>query len=112
MTGAPPEADPAAAHALIAESGAILIDVREDDEWAAGHAPAAVHVPLGSLDPSDYTPDRTLVVVCRSGARSSKAAMALAAAGRTAHNLIGGMKAWHEDGRPVVRDDGTPGAVI
>ncbi len=38
MTGAPPEADPAAAHALIAESGAILIDVREDDEWAAGHA--------------------------------------------------------------------------
>ena len=34
MTGAPPEADPAAAHALIAESGAILIDVREDDEWA------------------------------------------------------------------------------
>ncbi|MBJ7323855.1 MAG: rhodanese-like domain-containing protein, partial [Rhodococcus sp.] len=53
-----------------------------------------------------------LVVVCRSGARSSKAVAALTDAGRAAHNLSGGMKAWHEDGRPVVRDDGTPGAVI
>ncbi|MBJ7325591.1 MAG: rhodanese-like domain-containing protein, partial [Rhodococcus sp.] len=53
-----------------------------------------------------------LVVVCRSGARSSKAVAALTDADRTAHNLSGGMMAWHEDGRPVVRDDGTPGSVI
>ena len=112
MTGAPPEADPAAAHALIAESGAILIDVREDDEWAAGHAPDAVHVRLGDLDPAAYPPEQKLVVVCRSGARSSTAVAALTDAGRAAHNLSGGMKAWHEDGRPVVRDDGTPGSVI
>ena len=89
MTGAPPEADPAAAHALIAESGAILIDVREDDEWAAGHAPDAVHVRLGDLDPAAYPPEQKLVVVCRSGARSSTAVAALTDAGRAEARAIG-----------------------
>ena len=110
MTEAPPEADPAAAHALIAESGATLIDVREDDEWAAGHAPDAVHVRLGDLDPAAYPPEQKLVVVCRSGARSSTAVAALTDAGRAAHNLSGGMKAWHEDGRPEAATRGQAAA--
>jgi len=86
--------------------------VREDDEWAAGHAPAAVHVPLGVLDPSAFSPEQPLVIVCRSGARSGRAVTALSAAGRTAHNLAGGMKAWKASGLNVIRDDGAPGAVI
>lgn len=112
MTTPRPELDPAAAAALLADSTATLIDVREDDEWAAGHAPDAVHVRLGDLDPGAYAPDQTLVVVCRSGARSSKAVAALTDAGRTAHNLAGGMKAWHSAGHSVIRDDGAAGSVI
>jgi rhodanese-related sulfurtransferase len=90
----------------------MLIDVREDDEWGAGHAPGAVHVRLGDLDPAAYTSEQILVVVCRSGARSSKAVAALTDAGRTAHNLAGGMKAWASAGQSVIRDDGTAGSVI
>ena len=106
------DVDPTAARQLIDEGAATLLDVREDDEWKAGHAPAAVHVPLGRLNPDDLTSDRTLVVVCRSGGRSSKAAAALAAAGLQVHNLAGGMQAWERVGLPVVRDDNEPGTVI
>ena len=53
-----------------------------------------------------------LVVVCRSGGRSSKAATKLATAGLAVHNLSGGMTAWQKAGHPVLRDDGTPGTVI
>ncbi|MHB8718401.1 MAG: rhodanese-like domain-containing protein [Candidatus Dormibacteria bacterium] len=94
--------------------GAILVDVREDDEWAAGHAPAARHIPLSHLPahlPRLRAGDEH-IVVCRSGSRSARAQAALAQAGMTVHNLDGGMRAWHDAGLPVVRDDGSPGAVI
>lgn len=106
------DVDVATASRMIEDSAATLLDVREDDEWAAGHAPGAVHVPLRELDPAAYSPGRTLVVVCRSGARSSKAAAALADAGLPVHNLAGGMSAWQRAGRPVIRDDDTRGTVI
>lgn len=108
------DVDPTTAHQMVEAASATLIDVRENDEWAAGHAPRAVHVPLGALDPSAHggTDTAPLIVVCRSGARSSKAASTLAGAGLPVHNLAGGMKAWQSAGHPVVRDDGTPGTVI
>ncbi|WP_413232700.1 rhodanese-like domain-containing protein [Mycolicibacterium sp. 050158] len=93
------------------ESGSRLLDVREDDEWLAGHAPAAEHRPLGLVDPADYATSDTIVLVCRSGGRSAKAAAALQSAGLTVVNLEGGMTAWAREGRPVVRDDGTPGTI-
>ncbi|ANE79945.1 thiosulfate sulfurtransferase [Mycobacterium adipatum] len=107
-----PEVDPIAAMRLVDESGAILLDVREDDEWAAGHAPGAVHLRLGRLDPRTFGASAPVVAVCRSGNRSGSAARKLAAAGVTVYNLVGGMKAWREAGRPVIRDDGTPGTVL
>ncbi len=96
-----------------AEAGQVhLIDVREDDEWAAGHAALATHTPLGSLDPAAVPTDRPLVAVCRSGGRSGKAALALADAGRDVQNMVGGMNAWSASGLPVVREDGSAGEVI
>lgn len=106
------EVDPIGAVGLVDESAAILLDVREDDEWNAGHAPGAVHVRLGDLDPGSFDTSTPVVAVCRSGNRSGSAAKKLAASGVTVYNLVGGMKAWREAGKPVIRDDGTAGTVL
>ncbi|MEO8899634.1 MAG: rhodanese-like domain-containing protein [Candidatus Dormibacter sp.] len=105
--------DARAAAARLAD-GAILLDVREDDEWAAGHAPRARHAPLGQLAVHLRTlsADGVFVVVCRSGSRSARAQAELLQAGRRAINLDGGMRAWSDAGLPVVHDDGSPGTVI
>ena len=112
MSAADPvdQVDPAEAHRLAAQ-GALLLDVREPAEWAAGHIPGAVHLPLLALEPSAVPTDRVVVAVCRSGRRSGEAARLLAAAGRDVRNLAGGMQAWAAQGGAVVRDDGTPGSV-
>ncbi|WP_129337048.1 rhodanese-like domain-containing protein [Cellulomonas endophytica] len=91
-----------------------LLDVREDEEWAAGHAPGALHIPLTQLGArmGELDPRQALAVVCRSGNRSSRAVAALTAAGLTAHNVEGGMSAWAAAGRPVTTDDGRPGRVL
>ncbi|MBB6122030.1 rhodanese-like domain-containing protein [Nocardiopsis algeriensis] len=88
-----------------------LLDVREDDEWSAGHAPRAVHVPLGRLDEraDDIPRDRKVYVVCRAGGRSAQAAAALNRAGWDAVNVSGGMQAWERAGLDMVADtDGEP----
>jgi rhodanese-related sulfurtransferase len=112
MMTAPPDVHLDEAIRLLNEADAVLLDVREDDEWAAGHAPGAVHMRLGDLDPSGLAAAKPVVAVCRSGNRSRTAAIKLAGAGITVYNLAGGMKAWHCSGRPVVRDDGAIGTAI
>lgn len=94
--------------------GAILLDVREDDEWRAGHAPQAVHIPLGLLGQQvgQLDASKPIVIICRSGRRSDHAAGALRNAGYDAYNFSGGMQAWHQAGGDVVTPDGTPGSVI
>lgn len=91
-----------------------LLDVREADEWQAGHAPQAVHVPLGQLVARlDEVPsDHEVVVVCRSGGRSAQATDYLNQVGRHAVNLAGGMQAWAAAGRPMVSDSGVTPAVV
>lgn len=88
--------------------GAVLIDVRERGEFEAGHAPQARHVALRHLPDrmSSLPRSRTVVLVCRSGARSSRAAQLLARQGFDAINLTGGMNAWDRAGLPVVRGGG------
>lgn len=95
-------------------SGAVLLDVREDDEWAAGHADEAVHIPMGEVaDRLDELPaDRTVVCICRMGGRSMSVANLLAGAGYDAVNLGGGMHGWAGSGRPVVTGDGAAGRVV
>jgi len=98
--------------ARLTEAGeALLLDVREDDEWAAGRAPGAEHVPLGSLQPAEVPTGRPVLALCRSGNRSGKAAQALAAAGVDVRNVTGGMKAWAAAGLPVVTAGNRPGTV-
>ncbi len=111
--GGVPQVTPAEAFALL-ESGAQLLDVREQDEWMAGHAPGAVHVPLGDLAAAVGLVDRerTVVVICRSGRRSDLAADALRQAGFDACNLSGGMQAWQQAGGAVQSSAGLPGSVI
>jgi rhodanese-related sulfurtransferase len=86
------------------EAGALLLDVREDDEWAAGHAPQAVHIPMSSLTgrTAEIPTDRTVICVCHVGGRSAVVTDALNRAGWQAVNLTGGMNAWEAAGLPVV----------
>ncbi len=93
---------------------AYLLDVREPDEWAAGHAPGAHHVPMMEVPArlADLPRDRPLVVVCRVGGRSAQVVAYLQANGfEAAVNMDGGMVDWASAGRPVVRDDGGPAHV-
>jgi rhodanese-related sulfurtransferase len=106
-----PAVDPAAAAAIIESGEALLLDVREDQEWAAGHSPSAIHMPLGQLDQAVIPAGTPVIAICRSGARSSRAAAALAALGTSVSNLDGGMKAWAAAGLPVVTAAGEPGIV-
>lgn len=96
------EVDPVAAMALVSE-GALLLDVREDDEWDAGRAPGAVHVRLSDLpDRVDVTTGhRVVVCVCRAGSRSATAANFLIGEEVDARNLVGGMMAWESAGLPL-----------
>lgn len=98
---------------MVAE-GASLLDVREKNEWNAGHATAAVHVPLARVAdaPRRLKQGRPVVVVCRSGNRSRSATAQLKAAGFDAYNLSGGMRAWANAGGSVVDRNNRPGVVI
>jgi rhodanese-related sulfurtransferase len=86
-----------------------LLDVREDDEWSAGHVPEATHIPLGQLSAraAEVPKNTTVYVICRSGARSARAAYALCGAGWDAVNVGGGMQDWAAAGRPMTADSGT-----
>ncbi|HWZ33992.1 MAG TPA: rhodanese-like domain-containing protein [Bryobacteraceae bacterium] len=86
--------------------GHVLIDVREDNEWAAGHAAGAVHLGKGIIERDIETkvPDKstTLVLYCGGGFRSALAAEALQKMGYThAISLDGGWRAWNEAGLPI-----------
>jgi rhodanese-related sulfurtransferase len=96
------------------QAGHILLDVRNADEWDAGHAPSAQWVPLRELEGVRFQlpMNRRIVCVCRSGARSARAVEQLMSWGFEAANRVGGMKAWAAAGFSVVRDDGSPGTVI
>ncbi|MFJ9539098.1 rhodanese-like domain-containing protein [Streptomyces sp. NPDC101225] len=94
---------------------AVLLDVREPYEWQAGHAPRAVHLPLSALAAGAGLPARAqarpLVVICRSGNRSRRAAELLVTRGAQAVDVIGGMRDWAEAGLPVVDARGGNGTV-
>jgi rhodanese-related sulfurtransferase len=92
----------------------LLLDVRNGDEWNAGHAPHAVHIPLDALPErtSELDPGRAIVCLCRSGNRSGQATALLRECGFDAVNMAGGMRAWAAAGLPVVDAEGRTGSVI
>lgn len=88
------------------DSGARLIDVREDDEYTEGHVPGAESWPLSSFESSwreaGLESSGDVLVICRSGGRSLRACEYLADQGVTAVNVAGGTLAWSASGRDVV----------
>ena len=91
---------------LMNQPGALVLDVRETAEFAAGHLPRARHIPLGELakriDELAKFKDKPVIVTCRSGARSGSACRTLRNAGFTnVHNLNGGVPAWEQASLPV-----------
>ncbi|MEV8322443.1 rhodanese-like domain-containing protein [Kitasatospora sp. NPDC056731] len=82
---------------------AALLDVREQDEWDAGHVDGALHIPLGEVIARiGELPDGKLYVLCRVGGRSAQVVQYLVQQGRDAVNVDGGMYAWEGAGRPMV----------
>ena len=85
-------------------AGAVVVDVRETDEYESGHVPGAVHVALGTVpDNVDaFRSDATVYVICRSGARSMRACEFLEQQGLETINVAGGTLDWIAGGRAVV----------
>ncbi|WP_375477960.1 rhodanese-like domain-containing protein [uncultured Jatrophihabitans sp.] len=112
----PPEVPAVEVDAIPAD--AVLLDVREDDEWAAGHIAGATHVPMNSVpgklqhDPGPLTPDAPIVVLCKAGGRSAQVTGWLRQQGYDAVNMSGGMLAWARAHRPMEADDGGPARVL
>lgn len=79
------------------DTGSMLIDVRESNEWKSGHAPGAKHIALGALENKIKTIPKELqiMVICQSGVRSKQAAKMLAAQGFQVVNVSGGMSNWN-----------------
>src|SRR3954453_11502023 len=82
---------------LLSEGQIVLVDVREDHEWEAGHIPGAVHVAINDLPAhaEGLGTEQPVVVYCRSGNRSGLAADALRSGGFDASAVDGGIAAWH-----------------
>jgi rhodanese-related sulfurtransferase len=106
-TGRTPAIEPDEAVVLLG-GDALMIDVRDEHEWAAGHAPHSIHIPLDEVSASTpfTTRTRRVIVVSRSGRRAERAVTHLRTAGVDAVVLHGGLRAWVEAGGDLVGDGG------
>ncbi|KIC69838.1 rhodanese-like domain-containing protein [Kocuria rhizophila] len=95
-------------------AGAPVLDVREQNEWDAGHIEGAQHLPLSELaERSEEVPlDQDVYVICRSGGRSLRATAYLAQYGYDPVNVLGGMGAWADAGKPIVSETGEAARVL
>ncbi|MFJ5547161.1 rhodanese-like domain-containing protein [Streptomyces sp. NPDC093225] len=96
----------------------LVLDVREDDEWTAGHVEGALHVPMSEFvarfgEVTEAVEDgRRAYVMCRVGGRSAQVTQYLLQQGIDAVNVDGGMLAWNAAGRPMAADTGTDAYVL
>ncbi|MEU8923559.1 rhodanese-like domain-containing protein [Kitasatospora sp. NPDC048545] len=101
------------ADAAAVPADAALLDVREQDEWDAGHVDGALHIPLGQVIARlGELPEEKLYVLCRVGGRSAQVVQYLVQQGREAVNVDGGMYAWQSAGRPMVSSTGQEAFVL
>lgn len=106
LTSLPVEITVDQAAGLLDNPDVVFIDVREQDEYDAGHIPGVKLIPLGSVPSrlSEIPKDKTVVAVCRSGNRSGQAAQFLRGQGfDNVHNMAGGMNEWSQAGYVVER---------
>lgn len=91
-------------HELKARPGRPLIDVREPWEYAEGHVPGAISLPMSTIgEHLDELPDGAFDVICKVGGRSARVVEALTARGYDATNVDGGTDEWIAAGYPVER---------
>ena len=101
-----PGLDTLGATRLINDTHAVVLDIREPAEYAAGHLPNARNIPAGELEKrmGELPAAKPVLVCCASGSRSGRAIAALRKAGREqVFNLDGGLNAWRQAGLPVVK---------
>jgi rhodanese-related sulfurtransferase len=97
---------------------AILLDVREAHEWAAGHVAGARHIPMNSVpatlthEPGELGDGNRIFVICAMGGRSAQVTGWLVRQGYDATNVAGGMHAWEDSGRPMTSETGQPPTVL
>jgi rhodanese-related sulfurtransferase len=109
------EVEPADLRAMLGRGEALVVDVREPDEFAREHIEGALLIPLSRLHPAQIPADdgRVVVLHCRSGSRSTRAANLLLGSGRgTVRHLKGGLAAWRAAGLPVVEDRRVPISIM
>ncbi len=104
LTTLPDEVDVETVAAIRQNPGVYLLDVREPDEYAAGHIPGITLIPMGEVASrlTELPRDKEIIVTCRTGNRSSQIADLLREQGFTnVHNMTGGIVAWEEAGYAV-----------
>ena len=104
LTTLPDNVDVATVEAISQNPGVYLLDVREPDEYAAGHIPGITLIPMGEVAArlAELPRDKEIIVTCRTGNRSSQVADLLREQGFTnVHNMTGGIVAWEEAGYAV-----------
>jgi rhodanese-related sulfurtransferase len=98
------EVNPSTVDVLRDDSDVVVVDVRTPSEYASGHIPGTISVPLDQISErtSDIPPDKGVLLVCRSGNRSAKAAHTLGDLGyENVHSMRGGIRAWTRAGYPL-----------
>lgn len=103
------EISPDEARKQVESGDALLIDVREDDDWRAGHAEQATHLSRGviELEIEEQVPDLTkpIICYCGGGSRSALVAESLQKMGyKNVRSMAGGFRAWQEAGLPTVKE--------
>jgi rhodanese-related sulfurtransferase len=91
-------------------SAVVLLDVREQYEWDAGHAPDALHIPMGDVPArfGELPEGADVLVVCHIGGRSAEVTAWLVNQGYACRNLAGGMVAYAAAGLPMESENGQP----
>ncbi len=92
----------------ILSGAAYGVDVREQNEWVAGHAEGVAWNPLSKFDPTVLPADRPIIFICRSGNRSGQVTEYLAQSRNEVFNMVGGMKAWSAAGLPMIGETDEP----
>ena len=102
------EITPQEAKEKLEAGGAVLIDVREDYEWEAGHVAGARHIEIERLAMQAPTIDKgtPVIFLCRLGTRSAMATQAFRAAGYEAYSMAGGLQRWFDEGLPLDPEGG------
>jgi rhodanese-related sulfurtransferase len=102
------EITPQSAFEEISSGRAVGIDVRESQEWEAGHAENVIWNPMSTFDFDVLPTDKPLIFICRSGNRSGQVVNKVASQFENVLNMTGGMKAWNEAGLAMVSATGNP----